>query len=95
MKECIHHVHQQVADDDLVDLDFVCAFFGGTRSPLHPSTIYRAIGDGRISKPFKTTKNANRWLGREIKADLQRLIDAERKPLPSPYARQRAAGVAA
>jgi predicted DNA-binding transcriptional regulator AlpA len=81
---------QQIADDDIVDLDFVCGFFGGTRSPLHPSTVYRAVNEGRISRPFKTTKNANRWLGREIKADRQRLIDAKREPLLSPYARKHA-----
>jgi hypothetical protein len=84
-----------IADDDLYDLDFVCAFFGGTGNPLHPSTVYRAVSEGRISRPFKTTKNANRWLGRELKADRQRLIDAKREPLMSPYARKRAAGVAA
>jgi hypothetical protein len=87
--------NQQIADDDLVDLDFVCVFFSGTRAPLHPSTVYRAVNEGRISRPFKTTKNANRWLGREIKADRQRLIDAKREPLLSPYARKRVAGVVA
>ena len=85
--------NQQVADDDLYDLGFVCRFFGGTGSPLHPSTIYRAIEDGRISRPINTTKNANRWLGREIKADRQKLIDAKREPLLSP--RKRAVGIAA
>jgi hypothetical protein len=87
--------NQQIADDDLFDLDFVCAFFGGTQTPLHPSTIYRAVNEGRISRPIKTAKNTNRWLGAELKADRQRLIDAKREPSPSPYARKRAAGVAA
>lgn len=81
---------QQIDDDDLFDLDFVCAFFGGTRNPLHPSTVYRAVNDGRISRPFKPTPNVNRWTGKQLKADKQRLIGAERKPLPSPYARKRA-----
>jgi hypothetical protein len=85
----------QIADDDLYDLDFLCRFFGGTGSPLHPSTIYRCVASGRISQPIKTAANTNRWLGREIKADRQRLIDAKREPLLSPYARKRAAGVAA
>jgi hypothetical protein len=80
-----------IVDDDLYDLAFVCAFFGGTGSPLHPSTVYRCISAGRISQPIKTAANTNRWLGREIKADRQRLIDAKRESLPSPYARKRAA----
>jgi hypothetical protein len=84
----------QIVDDDLYDLDFVCSYFGGTGAPLHPSTIYRAVGEGRISRPIKTTKNANRWLGREIKADKQQMIEADRAPLRSPNpraARNRAA----
>lgn len=81
---------QQIPDDDdLLDLDFVCRFFGGTRSPLHPSTIYRGIDDGRISRPFKTTRNTNCWTGRQLKADMQRMINAPREPLPSPNPRAR------
>jgi hypothetical protein len=72
----------QVTDDDLYDLAFLCVFFGGTRKPLHPSTIYRCVASGRISQPIKTAANTNRWLGREIKADRQRLIDGKREPLP-------------
>jgi hypothetical protein len=78
-------------DEDLYDLDYVCRFFGGSLKPLHPSTVYRAVDEGRISRPFKTTKNANRWTGRQLKADRQKLIDAKREPLLSPYARKRAA----
>jgi hypothetical protein len=29
--------------DDLLDIEAVCRFFGGTK-PLHPATIYRGIG---------------------------------------------------
>jgi hypothetical protein len=72
------------ADDDLFDLGFVCRFFGGSLKPLHPSTVYRGIDDGRISRPFKTTKNTNRWTGRQLKADMRRMIEAERAPLRSP-----------
>jgi hypothetical protein len=84
---------QQIVDDDFYDIGFVCRYFGGPGSPLHPSTIYRAIDAERISRPIKTTANANRWLGREIKADRQRLIDARREPLLSP--RKRSFGVMA
>ena len=38
-----------VASDDLLDIDEVCAFFGGTK-PLHPSTIWRG-GGVRFPKP--------------------------------------------
>jgi hypothetical protein len=85
------NVSLHVDDADLYDIDFLCHYFGGTSSPLHPSTIYRIVREGRISRPIKTALNSNRWLGREIKADRQRLIDAKREPLPSPYARKRGA----
>ena len=39
------------AGDDLLDIDEVCAFFGGTK-PLHPSTIYRGLGK-HYPKPVK------------------------------------------
>ena len=32
-----------LSSDDLLDIDEVCAFFGGTR-PLNPSTIWRGAG---------------------------------------------------
>jgi hypothetical protein len=80
----------QVDDDDFYDIGFLCRYFGGTSSPLHPATIYRSVADGRISRPVKTSTNANRWLGREIKADRQRLIEAERSPLPTPKRRTKA-----
>jgi hypothetical protein len=86
----LHEAPLQIDDDDLYDIVFVCRYFGGTRKPLHPATIYRAVADGRISRPIKAMPNANRWLGREIKADRQRLIVANRGPLPSPRARAKA-----
>jgi hypothetical protein len=79
-----------VDDDDLYDIGFLCRYFGGTGSPLHPATIYRGVADGRISRPVKAAPNVNRWVGREIKADRQRLIEAERSPLPTPKRRTKA-----
>jgi hypothetical protein len=76
-----------IDDDDDFALDFVCRFFGGSRKPLHPSTVYRAIDDGRISRPFKPTPNVNRWTGRQLKADKRRMLEADRTPLRSPNPR--------
>jgi predicted DNA-binding transcriptional regulator AlpA len=57
-----------IADDDLLDLDEVCAFFGGNR-PLHPATIYRGLGV-RYPHPVKVGPNSNRWLRSECQAAL-------------------------
>jgi hypothetical protein len=88
------NMFDDIDDDDNFDLDFVCRFFGGSRKPLHPSTVYRAIDDGRISRPFKPTPNANRWTGKQLKADMRRMLEADRAPSRSPNpraARNRAA----
>jgi predicted DNA-binding transcriptional regulator AlpA len=77
----------QVEDDGLYDIAFVCAFFGGSR-PLHPATIYRGIADGRYPRPTRPSPNINRWVGRELKAAKQAIIDAPREPLPSPRNRR-------
>lgn len=74
----------QVNDDDLYDIGFLCRWFGGTGKPLHPATIYRGIARGDISRPLRTAPNTNCWLGKTIKDDRQKMIDAERTPLPSP-----------
>jgi predicted DNA-binding transcriptional regulator AlpA len=50
-------------DPDLLDIDDVCAFFGGTR-PLNPSTIYRGLGK-RFPNPIKIGPNTSRWLRSE------------------------------
>ena len=82
------NISLHVDDNDLYDIDFLCHYFGGTGSPLHPATIFRNINAGRISRPVKTASNVNRWLGAEIKADRQQMIEAERKPLPAPKHRR-------
>jgi predicted DNA-binding transcriptional regulator AlpA len=64
-----------MADDDLLDIDDVCRFFGGSK-PLHPATIYRGLGI-RYPKPIKVTPNQNRWLRSECEAAL-RAMAAER-----------------
>ena len=67
-----------VASDDLLDIDEVCAFFGGTK-PLHPSTIWRG-GGVRFPKPVNIGPNTVRWLRSECDAALQKLIEARSTP---------------
>jgi len=64
----------QLDDDELLDLDAVCEFFGGTRRPLDPSTVYRGIKDGRYPPPVKPSPGISRWLRSECQAAMTRLI---------------------
>jgi predicted DNA-binding transcriptional regulator AlpA len=59
---------------DLLDIDQVCAFFGGTK-PLHPATIYRGLGK-QYPVPIKVGPNTNRWRRSECVAALQQMIEA-------------------
>src|SRR5262249_44962113 len=77
----------EIVDDGLYDLGFVCAYFGGNK-PLHPATIYRGIDDGRYPRPVRPSPNVNRWVGKELLAAKQAIIDAPRRPLPSPRNRR-------
>jgi predicted DNA-binding transcriptional regulator AlpA len=61
---------------NLLDIDDVCAFFGGTR-PLNPSTIYRGLGK-RFPNPIKVGPNNSRWLRSECE-DALRAMAAERE----------------
>ena len=61
--------------EHLLDIDDVCAFFGGSR-PLNPSTIYRGAGK-RFPKPVKVGPNNSRWLRSECQEAL-RTMAAER-----------------
>jgi predicted DNA-binding transcriptional regulator AlpA len=73
-------------DDDLLDIEAVCRFFGGTK-PLHPATIYRGIGI-RYPRPVRVSPNVNRWLRSECEVALKALLEAPREPLPSPKHRR-------
>jgi predicted DNA-binding transcriptional regulator AlpA len=72
-----------VDDDGLYDIGFVCAFFGGNR-PLNPATVYRGIAANRYPRPVRPSPNANRWIGRELKAAKDAILAAPRVPLTSP-----------
>lgn len=63
-----------VDDDDLLDIDEVCAFFGGTK-PLNPSTIYRGLGT-LYPKPLKVGTNTNRWLRSECVEARRKMAEA-------------------
>lgn len=77
----------QIEDDGFYDINFVCAFFGGSK-PLHPATIYRGIAHGRYPRPVRPSPNINRWIGRELRVARQCILDAPRDPLPSPKHRR-------
>jgi predicted DNA-binding transcriptional regulator AlpA len=75
-----------VEADNLLDLEAVCRFFGGSK-PLHPSTIYRMIDAGRCPRPGRPCPNTNRWLLSECKAALREIVKVPREPLQSPKTR--------
>lgn len=63
-----------VTTEPLLDLDAVCAYFGGNR-PLHPSTLYRGIRKGRYPAPIKVGPGSSRWLWNECAAVLHKLAE--------------------
>jgi hypothetical protein len=71
-----------ITDGDLLDIEAVCRFFGGTK-PLHPATIYRGLGI-RYPRPIRVSPNVNRWLRHECELALKALLEKSRQPLPSP-----------
>jgi predicted DNA-binding transcriptional regulator AlpA len=70
---------EDIFADALLDIDAVCAFFGGSR-PLNRATIYRGIADGRYPRPVKIGRNSNRWLRSECAAALAAIIAEPRLP---------------
>jgi predicted DNA-binding transcriptional regulator AlpA len=56
--------------DDLLDIEAVCAYFGG----LDPSTIYRNIRRGVIPAPIRVTANTSRWLRSECERALAAMM---------------------
>lgn len=61
---------------ELLDINEVCAFFGGSK-PLNPATIYRGAGK-RYPHPVKIGPNTNRWLRSECVEALHRIIAESR-----------------
>jgi predicted DNA-binding transcriptional regulator AlpA len=67
----------QPEDDELLDIDAVCRFWGGENTPLNPSTIYRNIKAGIIPPPIHPGANISRWVRSELRNARVRLM-AER-----------------
>jgi Prophage CP4-57 regulatory protein (AlpA) len=57
----------------------VLKYFGGDR-PLHPSTLYRGMGDGIYPKPINVSANSVRWVADECRAAIQRMLAARDEP---------------
>jgi predicted DNA-binding transcriptional regulator AlpA len=70
--------HREAEADALLDDDAACRFLGGTK-PIHPTTLYRGVKAGRFSPPIKIGPQTNRWIRRELQADIDRLA-AQRRP---------------
>jgi predicted DNA-binding transcriptional regulator AlpA len=59
-------------DDNLLDIDAVRAFFGGSK-PLSKPTLYRLIKIGDVPSPAHVG-GSSRWLESECRTSLQRMI---------------------
>lgn len=55
-------------DEDLVPERTACQFIGGTHAPIHRSTFWRGIKDGRLPKPVHPSPGINRWIVGELRA---------------------------
>jgi predicted DNA-binding transcriptional regulator AlpA len=64
-------------DDDLKDIDFVCRYFGGNETPLHPSTVYRKIAEEIIPPPedMGPKSRMSRWRMSKLRTARQRIFD--------------------
>jgi predicted DNA-binding transcriptional regulator AlpA len=66
-------------DDELWDRQKVLEYFGGTK-PIHLSTLYRGVNDGRYPPPISVSANVVRWIPCECRAARQRMIAARGNP---------------
>jgi predicted DNA-binding transcriptional regulator AlpA len=57
-------------EDELLDINGVCRFWGGAETPVHYSTIYRAITVGAHPSPIHPAPNLSRWLRSELQSAL-------------------------
>ncbi|MFZ1988149.1 MAG: AlpA family phage regulatory protein [Alphaproteobacteria bacterium] len=56
--------------DDMLDAKAACAFLGGSR-PIHVSTFYRGIAQGRFPRPIAIGPNVKRWRRAELAAVIE------------------------
>jgi predicted DNA-binding transcriptional regulator AlpA len=66
---------------EFLDRPAVLKFFGGSR-PLHVSTLYRGMHNGRYPRPVYVSGNSVRWIRSECEAAAQRMLDARDEPKP-------------
>jgi predicted DNA-binding transcriptional regulator AlpA len=57
-------------EDELLDIEAVCRFLGGEKTPLNPSTVYRGIRDGNFPAPVRVGLHVSRWLRSELESAL-------------------------
>jgi hypothetical protein len=62
-------------DDDLKDIKFVCKYFGGNETPLHPASVYRKIKEKIIPPPEDMGGRMARWRLSKLRRARQRLFD--------------------
>ena len=60
---------------DLLDRRAVCYLLGGSK-PIHASTLWRLVKQGKIPQPIKISVQYRRWQRSEVEA----AIDAMRYP---------------
>lgn len=65
----------ELADDELVDEDLACQVIGGVHTPIHRSTFWRGIRNGRYPKPLKVSGYINRWRVGELRAVLAKAVE--------------------
>lgn len=59
-------MQQQTVFTDLIDEPTACRLLGGEQTPIHRSTLWRGINDGRFPPPLKIGRQTNRWRASEI-----------------------------
>jgi predicted DNA-binding transcriptional regulator AlpA/DNA-binding Xre family transcriptional regulator len=61
------------AEDELMTMKEVCAFFGGVSNPINRSTLYRGIKEGRFPAQIKIGLNTSRWRRKDCEDALRRM----------------------
>lgn len=61
---------------DLVDEDGACRILGGEAHPIHRSTLWRGVREGRYPKPIKISGALVRWKAIELIAVIERAAAA-------------------
>jgi predicted DNA-binding transcriptional regulator AlpA len=66
------------SDEDLLDIDETCRFFGGDHKPIHPSTLYRGAAKKIYPRPVRIGLGSSRWLRSECEAALAAMVEGPR-----------------